>query len=56
MRIVYCVQLELYTNSFGGTTLKRHYVWGYSETVEYHWSRAHSYALRHFSVEVYCVQ
>jgi hypothetical protein len=27
MQIIDCAQLELYTNYFGGTKLKRNYIW-----------------------------
>jgi hypothetical protein len=36
-----CVQVKLYKNNFGGTELKRNYIWGYKnkkEKVEYHWN------------------
>jgi hypothetical protein len=29
-KIIDCVLLELYTNSFGGTELKTNYIWGYA--------------------------
>jgi hypothetical protein len=32
--------LELYANNFGGTKLKRNYIWGYeNKKVEYHCGR-----------------
>jgi hypothetical protein len=34
MYIIGCVQLELYINNFGGTKLKRNYIWGYATKVE----------------------
>jgi hypothetical protein len=30
MQIIDCVQLELYTNSFEVTKLKKNYIWGYA--------------------------
>jgi hypothetical protein len=30
MYIVDCVYIKLYTNNFGGTKLKRNYIWGYA--------------------------
>jgi hypothetical protein len=30
MQIIDYAQLELYTNTFGGTQLKRDYIWGYA--------------------------
>jgi hypothetical protein len=38
--IIGCVKLELYTNNFGGTKLKRNNIWGMrTKEVEYHWSK-----------------
>jgi hypothetical protein len=30
MQVIDSAQLELYTNNFGGTKLKRNYIWGYA--------------------------
>jgi hypothetical protein len=40
MLIIDYVKLELYTNNFGGTKLKRNYIWGSrTKKVEYHCHR-----------------
>jgi hypothetical protein len=35
MSIIDCVQLELYTNKFGGTKLKRNYIWRYANKTDW---------------------